>query len=422
MSRWPVRISQTGGGPPPPPPSSQDRFAPKYLVGNTDNGDSAVAYNTAGFRYIPDSGNGAGIALALSAALANPGDIWIRPGQYDLGKAGAPTVPLAIPKSVRVQGAGGNLQGVSPISTAGTAIIAKSGTLQAEDQSVFTLDTQSQLENICIYVPPYKWASGIGSTFVIGVQGGGCVLRNIEVVADINDGMSPALRNLISIDAPGNKGLPVSLENITLVNEGKKSETFSDNSLVLLLRGLVSCRNLRAIGGATGIEVSNSISSNGESCEFRGDDIFISQSKLYGVYYHPNTSPAGSVKIHRSRIGPILTDSGLGGGFGVFFDGGDGHTLSDCFVSGFDGVFVVAPSPPNEISDVVISGCEISATRTGVTISNSGGGTVSRVSVTDCSVLLETPNDTVDRYAVIVQGATDVTIESNAISIVGDAS
>jgi hypothetical protein len=89
-----------GGG------SSQDRFAPKYLVGNTANGDSAVAYSTDGFYYIPDPGDGTGIVTALS--YANPtdpdfvalGDVWIRPGNYLVSQT------LVVPAGVVVRGSG----------------------------------------------------------------------------------------------------------------------------------------------------------------------------------------------------------------------------------------------------------------------------------------------------------------------------
>lgn len=89
--------SATGGS---GPGSGPDRFAPKYLVGNVPNGDSALAYNTAGFMYIPDGGNGAGIATALTQPNG-PGDIWIRPGKYTKAQA-----RFIVPPNVRVWGAG----------------------------------------------------------------------------------------------------------------------------------------------------------------------------------------------------------------------------------------------------------------------------------------------------------------------------
>jgi hypothetical protein len=89
-----------GGG------SSQDRFAPKYVVGNTANGDTATAYSTGGFYYIPDSGDGTGIATALAyATLGDPdfvalGDVWIRPGTYTVSQT------LVVPAACTVRGSG----------------------------------------------------------------------------------------------------------------------------------------------------------------------------------------------------------------------------------------------------------------------------------------------------------------------------
>ena len=127
--------SAVGGGP--PPPGSQDHFAPKYLVGNVPKGDSATAYSSGGFQYIPDTGNGAGIAAAIAAATASPGDIWIRPGTYNLTSAGAPASPYAVPSGVLVRGAGNS-----------TVI---NGRLTG-NQTVFTLATTSELRDLRINV------------------------------------------------------------------------------------------------------------------------------------------------------------------------------------------------------------------------------------------------------------------------------
>lgn len=135
-SRWLPRITAPGGGGQ-PPVDSQDRFAPKYLVGNVPNGDSATAYSSGGFVYIPDPGNGTGIAAAITAATASPGDIWIRPGTYNLTLAGAPASPYAVPSGVLVRGAGNS-----------TVI---NGRLTG-NQTVFTLATTSELRDLRINV------------------------------------------------------------------------------------------------------------------------------------------------------------------------------------------------------------------------------------------------------------------------------
>ena len=126
--------SATGGGP--PPGSSQDRFAPKYLVGNTANGDSAVAYSTDGFYYIPDPGDGTGIVTALS--YANPsdpafidlGDVWIRPGTYLVSQT------LVVPPTVVVRGSG------SP-----TFILSQDGVIGGP---LFSLNNKSALYSMAL--------------------------------------------------------------------------------------------------------------------------------------------------------------------------------------------------------------------------------------------------------------------------------
>jgi hypothetical protein len=90
-----------GGG------GSDDRFAPKYLVGNTQNGDPDTAITTgtaAGFTYFADPGDGTGIIAALAAADQDnggvAGDVWIRPGTYTVSQT------LLVPRAVVVRGSG----------------------------------------------------------------------------------------------------------------------------------------------------------------------------------------------------------------------------------------------------------------------------------------------------------------------------
>lgn len=104
-SRGIPRISSSGGGGGPPPGDSQDRFAPKYVVGNVLAGDTAADYSAGGFVYILDPGDGTGIEAALALAAVAPGDIAIRPGIYDFA-TGAAVMPLSVPAGVRIVGSG----------------------------------------------------------------------------------------------------------------------------------------------------------------------------------------------------------------------------------------------------------------------------------------------------------------------------
>jgi hypothetical protein len=117
-SRWIPRIPAQGSGGGGPPPQIQDHFCPKIIVGNVPAGDPAVA-QAAPFQYVPDPGDGTGIALALGSLPAGGGDVCVRPGTYDL--AGP---PLVVPSNSTLFGAGPstlirNLTGSRRIVTVG---------------------------------------------------------------------------------------------------------------------------------------------------------------------------------------------------------------------------------------------------------------------------------------------------------------
>lgn len=75
-----------------------DRFAPRYIVGGST--DSATAYSSGGFTYIPSNGNATWQSDLQTALNANAGDVHFRPGQFAL--VGALTVPVG----GTIQGAG----------------------------------------------------------------------------------------------------------------------------------------------------------------------------------------------------------------------------------------------------------------------------------------------------------------------------
>jgi hypothetical protein len=173
---------------------SPDRFAPKYLVGNVPRGDSAVPYSAGGFIYFPDTGNGAGIAAALFAASVIQGDVWIRPGPYDMNLPGAPAGPFVVPDGCRLTGTGVDIGvGGPPL---GQIIGRTTG-----DQGVFVLGDATALRDLCIITSslggPYA-----GSVDLIRCNGA----SQINNVVPISLGGDPAevLRNVIGIygDAP----------------------------------------------------------------------------------------------------------------------------------------------------------------------------------------------------------------------------
>lgn len=78
--------------------ASIDRFAPRYIVGGPS--DSATAYNSGGFQYIPSNGNATWQSDLQTALNANAGDVHFRPGTFTL------TGPITMPLASSVRGAG----------------------------------------------------------------------------------------------------------------------------------------------------------------------------------------------------------------------------------------------------------------------------------------------------------------------------
>jgi hypothetical protein len=411
MSRWPVRISQTGGGPT-PPSGDPNRFAPKWIVGNIPAGDSPTYTFDGGFIYIPDPGDGTGIQAALSQAALTPGDVWIRPGTYDFG-AGAVAMPLVIPAGCRVQGSGFG-------ASYGTILQAKSAA--SDTQAVFRLGDLSQLHNLLIIVPESEGA-GIDD-YVVRVEGIGGTIANIGIVASMTTGTPSALRYLLRIN-PGNSGPPISLENVLLNNQTFAGDTPTDSALLLVQTGNVTARNITTSGGGRGIEVANAavLSGGNRQCSLRADDVYIDLCVQRGIYYHevaPENQAPGEVKVHRAKIEDFaVVQSGC---VGVLLDSGEGHTLSDCAidmanVSGSVGVAVTSTS--GSCADVLVTGCKIESSATGILFQPTGENVVTRCSVTDCEVSVA--GALFDRAGIYIYGSTEITVTSSKISAQGQA-
>lgn len=168
----------SGGG------GGQDHFAPKYLVGNVLNGDSATAYSAGGFDYYPDTGNGAGIAAALAAAATVPGDIWVRPGTYNFTAAGAPAAALTVPTGVRLIGSG-----PSTVLT---------GRLTG-DQTLFNLAASSEMHNLRINVIGVQSGTGPGVVNIAAGASAVCWISRVDVQLEIFAGSTGTLRTAFNL-------------------------------------------------------------------------------------------------------------------------------------------------------------------------------------------------------------------------------
>jgi hypothetical protein len=148
-----------GGG------GSDDRFAPKYLVGNTTNGDTATTTGTAaGFTYFADPGDGTGIAAALTAAATTAGDVWIRPGTYVISQN------LVVPPDVAVRGAGPS-----------TIIVGAPGAI---NQGLFTMRAGSSLRSLAITHNEPAASVGVTNFGVVGLyEAGTVVIEDVSVTS-----------------------------------------------------------------------------------------------------------------------------------------------------------------------------------------------------------------------------------------------
>jgi len=173
--------------------SGQDRFAPKYVVGNIANGDSATAYSTGGFYYFPDPGDGTGIAAALAAATSTDpgfvalGDVWIRPGTY------AVSATLAVPAACTVRGSG-----------PATAI---SSVANAVPGALFSLGNLSSLRDMTLtHTTPTDTTGSFG---VVDLRGDGisAYCENVTVAVGTGGFAGTAVSSGFSVSNVGGAGI-----------------------------------------------------------------------------------------------------------------------------------------------------------------------------------------------------------------------
>lgn len=195
-----VWIPFAGGG-------ASDRFAPKILVGNTANGDSAIAQAFPN-RYIPDPGDGTGIVTALSeiAALGQRGDIYLRPGLYDFAAA---SLPLVVPAGVTVHGPGGGL----PTGFGGNPETGATLRVSASLRTLFQLGAAASLRSLAIEVG----TPSVGATGAILVEAtaAGAFVEdvNVFITAGANDAAIESLTRMFSGDAARYEGVIIASQN-----------------------------------------------------------------------------------------------------------------------------------------------------------------------------------------------------------------
>lgn len=372
-----------GGG------SGLDRFAPKYVVGNVLAGDPNTPQLGA-FRYIPDPGDGSGIALALTQP-DGPGDVWIRPGTYDFG-TGAVAMPLTIPAGTRVQGAGNT-----------TILRAR----VAGDQGVFVLAGPggSQLRDMRIEGPA---AGGTGSTALVLVLGSGCILSGLSIAYQATD--VGALRYGIDVNTAGQNPIPFSsLENVSITVDLLPPLPVVPVSLLHIVEGEVSARNLMTLGGNIGIELANQ--ENSSACVFFGSDILCAGWEDYGLHYYEAAAPA-QVGPGASRISTgIFVGSGVGAGMRV--EGGFLHVLRSGYIANTGFGVLVAP-PATRSSSIQIDDCLIQGYQNFGVQFDGSAGTVNSSSVSDTEIAA-------GQFPIYIVGpnTSGINVASNTLTAIG---
>ena len=414
MSRWPVRISQTGSGPT-PPGDSQDRFAPKYLVGNVQAGDSAVSYSTDGFVYIPDLGDGAGIAAAL-AQPDGPGDVWIRPGTYDFGQGGSPSMPLTIPAGTRVQGSGNT-----------TTLIAKT----VGDQGVFVMaaggagtdSAFSSLRDMTIVVP---LGSEPASLAAVLVKAGGVAITGVNF--DVTTNRSSVLRHAILVDTGGANFLPViSIETVSIVM-AVLSYTDPDPVLtsgIRVIEGQVGARNVTIASGDIGVEITNNNTdsqSNAGGALFFASQMEIADPSQYAVLVQqaPRAVSPAAVRISESvffanfSATPPLPVPTVGAKLEASFVSTFRSVVTVGFSTGYDVVRPVLGSPVSaQIDDCGIFLCDL-----GVRLNGAIGCSVSDTEIgTDLPFQPSPLTVSANKGVLIENSASSISVTNNIIRV-----
>ena len=358
-----------GGG------GNNDRFAPKYLVGNVPAGDTATTTGTAaGFTYLADPGDGSGIEAALAAcAAAGGGDVWIRPGTYDLD-TGRTAAPLVIPPNTRVQGAG-----------QATLVRGK----KRDVQTVFELAQDvgggpafSSLRDLTVEVPePVEETSGPEAAVV--VLAGGTVINGVSIGVEAGGEGIPALTAGILINTADSTPFPAtSIESVTVAMRRSTLPTKPGTAAIRLREGQVNARNFTLVGGGELTDQScdvaiqlinnNTDPQNAGGCLFFGSQFFCINIGQYGVLTEEDAEASRPTAVRLSDgvfVGPGGPTAQAAPPLGAGTD--QGARLEASFVSTFrsviffgwsTGVVIEPPAPLSasaQIDDCGILICDL---------------------------------------------------------------
>lgn len=404
-SRWNPRISRFGSDGGGPPPQIQDHFAPKIIVGNVPNGDPA-APQAFPFRYIPDPGDGSGIAQALleASVAGQQGDVYLRPGVYDFGLPGSPLLPLSIPATTSLRGPGPGV----PVAIGGNPSAGALLRVSPSQRGLFAVGATSSIRQLAIEIPnPSPGASG---TFVVnaGINGEPAFVDQVPVFITADDPSDESLTAIFRGDFITFREVIIlsqdpyrtgSLSGIDAINPqcgavqvqgldvGIRSDggSFENLTLVDLDQGMVFSGN--SAGPVRISDLLVSADTNGITflAPFNGPAL-IANAQLFGnsdgvaVGIDYQGSFSGPLSLSNSRISNWLTGVRLfqangsqlsnvavdARDFGVDVDNSSDVTVTGCVVGGFGspgsrGVFVRTGSENVTITGSRVRGWDVGA-------------------------------------------------------------
>jgi len=382
-------------------PINPDHFAPKYLIGNVPAGDSPLATDNAGFVYLPDPGDGSAIqdALALIVAAGDAGDIWIRPGTYDLSVNPGVVSPMVVPDGVLIQGAG----------SGATTILSKTS---PDSQQIFELGAGCSVLNMNLqangtstYAPGLPYA-------LLKITGGGCILDGVTFDLLTQD-VTVGLRYAVLVDTIGVSALPVgSFENL-YIRADSQTTVNTPTSCIKLNEGQVSFRSVTCFGGDVGFEVDNQNADPAAGgCVMFGQDVYCVNWTTSGIWYHQAVTPGaqGAVRIATG----IFVGTGTAGTSCARLQGGT-HVLRNNVL--YLGQYGVLMDPPAAVSATAqIIGCSITdfgllPSSVGVQLAFVNGGPVINTPVTDCEITTQTAGILVEN-----EDSTGISLSGNSIT------
>ena len=388
--------------------SGSDHFAPKYVVGNVPAGDPAVGSGPP-FRYIPDPGDGSGIALALAeAGLAGGGDVHIRQGDYRLTGG-----QLDVPARTLVSGAGPS-----------TRIVGNRGAFRLL-AGLPGEPALSTLRDLSIVVEPNFGSPGV-MLGAVQVESGGCVLNGLTI--NVQAALGAQIRHGVVVNTAGSQPVPqTSIESVTISDTGITLLPNATSSAVLVVEGQVAARNLTTFGFDVGVWLTNNgIAEDSGGCVFFGLQVYVLNARQYGCWTQQGAAATNVAAIRLSDsviIGSGDTPPPLGPGSSV------GCLLEASFVSTFRSVITflyntgydIRPNEAETTASVQIDDCGIFFCTLGVRF---GPGSLDS-SVSDTEIGAPAPSGSptitaecgvwIDGSGALVQSPRGIAISNNLI-------